>query len=808
LQNVLQDLRYGARVLLKKPGFTITAVLTLALGIGANTAIFSLVNAVLLKPLPFFEPDRLVMIWEDQTKDGFPRADIAPADYVDWKTQVDAFEDCSAMTWQGFSLHGDGEPEKVSAFAVTSNLFPMLGVAPALGRNFLPDEDKPDGSKVAILSYSLWARRYGADPEILGRDILLNGVRYTVVGVMPHDFQFLHRYIALWVPAALRQDQLADRDNHYLTVIARVKKGISVDQARAEIQTVNARIAHDFPKDAENLTAVVVPLHEQLAGSVQRPLVVLLVAVALVLLIACANIASLLLSRAAARKKEIAVRSALGASRGRILRQLLTESVTLSVVGGGAGLLFVLWSFALLKQLIPEGMLLSTSLEIDSSVLGFATVVSLVTGVVFGLGPALQASNIDLNGVLKQGGSQTGLGSGGSRLRAALVVGEVSLALVLLVGAGLLIQTVGHLRGQYSMLQPDRLLTMRTGLPEDKYQGHPSRVAFYDQVLQRVTSLPGVIAAGYTTSVPLQWKGGVNGFTIEGRPPAPGAHPSAIHRQISAGYFRAIGVGLLEGRYFDEGDGPQSMPVAIINETMARQYWPGEDAIGKRFRLGAPARAPWLTIVGVVADIRQMGMSDPVMAEMYFPYRQFSSHAWYAPRDLVIRTADDPMNIVAAVREQIRDVDPDLPVANIATMEEQLTEETGPLRLGMLMLAIFAGVALLLASLGIYGVLAYFVAQHTPEIGVRVALGATGRDVLTLVLRKGMGLALIGVLLGSAVALAIMRLMKSLLFEVSPADPVTFVVIAVVLTIVALLACYIPARRATKVDPMVALRYE
>lgn len=806
MDTLWHDIRYGLRMLAKSPGFTAVAVLTLALGIGANTAIFSLINAVLLRPLPFHEPERLVMVWEEVSAIGFPRDDVAPANYVDWKTQNWVFEDMAALDHRSFDLIGDGEPEKILAYGVTSNFFPLLGIQPALGRNFSAEEDKPGAGKVTILSFGLWQRRYGGEPGIIGRDILLNGEKYTVVGVMPRGFQFLHSYIGLWVPAALESSELADRDNHYLTVVARMKPGVTLDQAQADVLTITQRIARAYPNEAEGLGSVVVPMREQLVGNVRRPLVVLLVAVGLVLLIACANIASLLLARAATRRKEIAVRTALGANRARILRQLLTESVLLAGLGGALGLLFATWSFEFLEKLIPTGLVMTASLKIDLQVLGYALAISFLTGVVFGLAPGLQASRVDLNEALKQGGTRTSASAGGNKLRGAFVVGQVALALVLLVGAGLMIQTVFHLLHQYTVFQPEKLLTMRTGLASFKYGEHARRVAFYDQVLERVTALPGVVSAGYTTSVPLQRKGGANGFTIEGRPPEPGVFTNAIHRQVSAGYFQTMGIGLRQGRYFTEQDDQQSVPVAIINETMARQYWP-EGALGKRFRLGVP-EAPWLTIVGVVADVRQMGMDAPVKAEMYLPYRQITSHLWVAPRDLVIRAAGDPMSLVAAVREEIRAVDPDQPVSNIATMDELLGEEAGSRWLAMILVAAFAGLALVLASLGIYGVLSYVVAQQTPEIGVRLALGAQPRDILGLVLKKGMGLALLGLVVGLVSSVALTRLMSSLLFGVTATDPLTFGGVAGVLVAVALLACYIPARRATKVDPMVALRYE
>ena len=801
-----QDLRYGARMLLKHRGFTLVAVLTLALGTGANTAIFSLVNAVLLRPLPYSDPQRLVMLWEDQSAIGFPRGDAAPADFADWKAQASTFEDMAAFDYRGFNLTGGGEPEKVSAFGVTANLFPLLGVQPVAGRNFTAEEDQPGGPKAVMLSYGLWQRRYGGEMSIIGRDILLNDEKYTVAGVMPSDFQFMQDFISLWVPAALTKEQLADHDNHYLTVVGRIRPDATFQQASAEISAISERIAHDHPDEAKDLAAAVVPLREQLTGEVRRPLLFLLGAVALVLLIACTNIASLLLSKAAARRKEIAVRAALGASRLRLVRQLLTESILLATAGGTFGLLIAMWSFALLKQLVPPTMAKSVTLELDLPALAYAVGISLITGILFGLIPALQASKIEVNETLKQAGGRSA-GAGG-KLRGTFVVAEIAMALVLLIAAGLLIQTVFNLRGQYAVLQPEKLLTLRTGLIGKKYAEADRRVAFYDQVLERVRALPGVTAAGYTTSVPLQWKGGATGFTIEGQPTTPGTRPNAIHRQVSAGYFQTLGIGLKEGRYFDEHDTGNSLPVVVVNETLARQYWPDESALGKRIKLGFPANAPWLTIAGIVADVRQMGMDAPVKAEMYIPYRQIANYAWFAPRDLVIRTSGEPLALVAAVRQEIYAVDPNEPLSNIATMEELLTEETGSRRIGMILLSLYSGLALLLASLGIYGVLSYVVAQQTPEIGVRMALGAARRDILAMVVKKGMRWTATGVAIGAMAALGLNRLMASLLFGISATDPLTFAAVAGFLAAVALLACYLPARRAANVDPMVALRYE
>ncbi|MEK6281445.1 MAG: ABC transporter permease [Acidobacteriota bacterium] len=806
MNTFLQDTRYGLRGLLRQPGFTLIAVLSLALGIGANTAMFTLVNAVLLKPLEYSEADRLVVIWEANPSMDVRSDDVAVANFVDWKAQNQVFEDMAALSFRSFNITGDGEPEKVQAYGATANYFPLLGATPVLGRNFLAEEDKPGAAKVTIISYGLWQRRYGADRAILGRNILLNGQQHIVVGVMPQSFRFLHGLTGLWVPAAFSSEELLKRDGQNLTVVARLKPGVTVEQAQADISTITTRIAKDHPNEVSaGLRASVVPLREQVTGTSRRPLIMLLVAVGFVLLIACANIANLLLSRATGRGKEIAVRAAVGASRGRIVRQLLTESVMLAGLGGGLGLVVAAFSFEFLKKLIPAG-LVSSTLKIDLRVLGYALVVSLVTGIVFGLLPALQASRVDLNEALKQGGGRAGLGASGGRLRGALVVSEIALALVLLAGAGLLIQTLSHLRGQYSLLQPEKLLTVRTVL-QGKYQEPAKRWAFYDEVLARIEALPGVVSAGYTTSVPLQWPGGANGFTIDGPQPPPNIGTNALHRQVSADYFQTIGIPLREGRYLEKRDDQNSQLVLMINETMARKYWPNESAVGKRIKF-FDDDAPWITVVGVVADVRQMGMSLPVKAEMYLPFRQVTGFNFYKPRDLVIRTTGEPLDLVAAVRREVHAVDADQPVSNVATLDELLDQGTQSRRVGMLLLVAFAALAFLLAVMGIYAVLAYFVIQRRAEIGVRLALGATPRAILGLVLKKGMSLALLGVVIGLVAAALLTRLMASLLFEVSATDPTTFAITALSLISVALVACYIPARRATKVDPLVALRYE
>ena len=809
MDNLIRDVRFALRTMARKPAFTAVAIIIMALGIGANTAIFSLVRAVLLRPFPFANPDRLVLVWEDAAYVGFPKNTPAPANYVDWKARNEVFEDMAATTNRDFNLTGDGEPEKVYAYAVLGNFFPLLGVEPVLGRVLTAEDDQPKGSKVGVISYALWQSRYGGEASIVGRDILLDDEKYTVVGVMPRGFQFLDPDIRLWVPSGFSAERMASRGSHYLQVVARMKPGVTVDQANSNIKTITAQIARDNPDQASRLDANVISLSEELTGETRRPLIVLLVAVAFVLLIASANLANLLLSRALGRSKEIAVRTALGASRTRLVRQFLTESVLLSFAGGVAGVLVAVASFEFLRQLIPPGLNLFVDLRIDTMVLVFTLALSAITGIVFGLAPAVQSSRADLNEALKQGGGRTGLSAGHRRLQNMMIVGEMALAMILLVGAGLLIKTFARLRDQYSSLRPESVLSLRTTLPESRYKDSQRRFAFYEQVLERVTATPGVVAAAYTTSVPLDWKGGTNGISIEGRAAERGVDYDANHRQISPDYFKVMNIALKKGRFFNEGDNPKSLAVAIVNETMAREFWPGEDVLGKRFKPSSPdSKDPWIEIVGVVANLKQMGPEAPVKAEMYMPYQQVGDQPWYAPRDLVIRTSVEPTSLVPTVTARVHEVDAAQPVSNIRTMKEVLGKEFGQRETGTTLLAVFAALAMGLAAIGLYGVMSYFVSQRIPEFGVRMALGAQSRDILWLVLKRGMGLALAGLAIGLASSLALTRLMQSLLFEVSASDPIVFAFIALLLGVVAFAACVIPARRATKVDPMVALRYE
>jgi putative ABC transport system permease protein len=809
--DLLQDLRFGARVLAKSPGFTAVAALSLALGIGANTAIFSLVDAVLLRPLNFQDPDRLCIVWEDAREIGFPKNTPAPANYADWKSQNQTFETLAAMTWTSFSLTGDGTPEKVQANLVTSDFLPMLGVRPLYGRFFFPEEDKPGSNDVAILSYGLWKRRYGGDPALTGKDILLDDRKTTVVGIMPMGFQFLEEApaggaIDLWKPVAFTAEALNNRGSHYLTVAGRLKDGVTLAQAQSDIETITRRIAAEHPDHAKDLRANVFSMRDQIAGDVRPALLVLLAAVAMVLLIACVNVANLQLSRSASRAKEIAVRSALGASRWRLTRQILTESILLSGVGALLGLLLARLSFGFLKQLVPTSMALSAGLTLNFQVLAFTVLVSTIAGVLFGLAPARRAGRIDLNESLKAGGR--GAGFAGRGIRRMLVVSEVSVALLLLVGAGLLIRTFVHLQKLDLGFRPDNVLAVRTTLPFRKYGKLSTRSAFYTEVLERVQKLPGVASAGYSTAVPLTWKGGTNGFVVEDHP-QPMFDSDAMFRQVSGDYFRAIGTPLRRGRVFDSHDGADTLPVGIVNETMARQFWEGQDPIGTRFAIddgpGNPRR--WVTVVGIVADVSEMGIQAPRKAEMYFPYQQ-TDVQWNAPRDLVIHTTGDPMALAGAVRSEVWAVDASQPVSNIRPLEDILEGELVQQRLGTVLLAVFAGLALLLAGIGIYGVLSYGVAQRTQEIGVRMALGATRGNVLRLVIADAMVISAAGIGLGLGGALALTRLMTTLLFGVSTTDPLTFASVPAILVIVSLFASYIPAWRATRVDPITAVRYE
>jgi putative ABC transport system permease protein len=808
LEQLTHDLRFGMRMLTKRPGFTLVAIITLALGIGANTAIFSVVNTVLLQPLPYKDPDRLVMVWEDDTRHGYPRDTPAAANYIDWRDQNQVFEGMAAIADLSFNLTGIGEPERIDGNRVSANLFDLLGVEPQLGRAFSPEEDQPGGNRVVIMSHGLWQRRFGSDINIIGTPLTLNGVSFTVIGVMPLRFQFPGPQNELWIPIAFNSREAANRGRHYLRVVARTKPGVTLQQAQAEMNTIAARLQQQYPDSNTDLGATVIPLHEQLVGDIKPALLVLLGAVGFVLLIACANVANLLLARAAVRQKEIAIRVALGAGRLRLVRQFLTESLLLAALGGVVGLLLSLWGVNLLKAFIPENISQVKAITVDARVLGFTLLVSLLTGLIFGLAPATQASKFDLNETLKEGGRDSASGSRGNRIRGLLVISEVAVSLILLIGAGLLINSFLRLSNVDPGFRADNLLTMQVVLPQLKYPDHARRSAFYTDLLSRVEALPGVKSAAVTNWIPLVLQGDSVGITIEGQPaPPPGQELIVVTRVVSPHYFRTMGIQFLQGRDFDEQrDRADSPAVVVISETMARRFWPGEDPVGKRLTPGRPDNPDdWCEVVGIVKDVRQFHLDADPKPQMYFTYEQAGL---FAPRHVIVSTEVEPLSLAATVRKTVWEIDKDQPVSDISTMEDVLSESVARQRFSMLLLGIFAAVALALAAVGIYGVMSYSVAQRTREIGIRMALGAQGRDVLKLVIGQGMRLAFIGVTVGLIGAFALTRLMQSLLFGVSATDWLTFVVIAFLLAVVALLACYLPARRATKVDQMIALRYE
>src|SRR4051812_28450155 len=807
--DLSQDVRYGARMLLKNPGFTLIAVFALALGIGANSAIFSVVNTLLLRPLPYKNPSQLVVIWENATHLGFPKNTPSAANFLDWQKQNTLFEGMAAFAERSFNLTGVGEPERLDGRRVSANLFDLLGVRPLVGRNFVPDEDKP-GTKVAILNESLWKRRFGSDPGVIGRALTLNGESYTVVGVLPRSVQlpsFGNWRDQIWVPLAFTAEEAASRGNHYLEVIGRMKAGVTLEQARAEMATIMARLAQQYPEDNTRIGTVVNPLHEEIVGDMKPALLVLLGAVAFVLLIACANVANLLLARAAARHKEIALRLALGADRVRLTKQLLVESVMLSLLGGAVGLAFAYAGLQVLTRFIPPDVAHAEMISIDAKVLGFTLIIAIVTGLIFGLAPASQASHFNLNDTLKEGGRDAGAGVRGKRLRSTLVIAEVAVSFILLIGAGLLINSFMHLRSLDPGFRADHLLALNIDLSEVKYPDNARRTAFFDEVLRRVQALPGVRSVAVAGNLPFTYNGDSMPIAVEGIPdPAPDQWPDVIYRAVGSGYFSTMGIPLLRGRDFSDQDTLDSTMTVVVSEKTAKHYWPNDDPIGKRLKAGSTtSEGPWRTVIGVVADVRQNDFIAQPKMQMYFTYRQLRS---LMPNALVVRTAVDPLSLATSVRNAIWAVDKDQTVANMDSMEHIVANAVARQRFSTLLLAVFAGLALVLAAVGIYGVMSYSVAQQTREIGIRMALGAKRSDVLKMTVKQGLKLVGFGLGIGLAVAFVLTRVMATLLFGISATDPITFVSISLVLMAVALLASYIPALRATKVDPMIALRYQ
>src|SRR5262245_46810949 len=808
MQGLWQDLRYGARMLLKAPNYTLIAVLTLALGIGANTAIFSVVNGVLLKPLPYSEPEQLIRLFESsQTQPRFP---VARGNFQDYREQNATLAGMALYTRRDVELSQDDKPERLAALGVTAGFFDLLGVRPMLGREFRREDELPNNNSVVILSHALWQRRFNSDPGVVGRSVTLSGRPFTVVGVMAPGVQHVGgdyrsmphgETVDLWGPLELPPQ--AERFAHFCNAVGRLKSGGSVAQAEAEFNVIAERLSQQFPNTNQGWRIAIQPLQEEIAGRARTTLLALFGAVFFVLLIACVNVANLLLARATTREREIAVRAAVGAGRWRIVRQLLTESFLLAIVGGGAGITLAWWAIDALKTLGPEQLPRLQAVSIDGRILLFTLGVTLLTGVLFGLAPALQAGQVNLNELLKEGGR----GGGGQRrrLRDALVITEVALALALLAGAGLLIRSFWKLQQTDPGFNPEHVLTANLFLPGARYGDASKVAAFHQRLLERITALPGAQSAGLTSDLPWTGYDENQGPTIEGKTFPPNDGPSARYHYISPDYFRTIGVPLIAGRFFNADDRRDTQRVVLINRSMAERYWPGESAVGKRIAFSSqPREGDWFTVVGVVGDVKDFPHSPAAEPAFYWSTTQLPISQFI----LAVRASADPLSLVEAVRGEVRALDRDLPLADAQTLETIAATAVAGRRFTLWLVGFFALTAMVLAAIGIYSVLSYLVAQRAHEIGLRMALGAQLGDVLKLVIRQGMTLVLLGLALGIGAAFALTRLIKGLLFEVSATDPLAFALAAALLAVVALLACYIPARRATRVDPMVALRCE
>jgi putative ABC transport system permease protein len=814
MNTLFQDIRFGLRMLLKSPSVSIVATIALALGIGANTAIFSVVNAVLLRPLPFPDPESLVAVFETDAQRGLQRGSHSYPNFMDLRSQNTVFEHVSSYHGGDFIMTGRGEPARLEGAVVTADLFPLLGVQPILGRTFLPDEDKPsETGRVVVLSHALFQQRFGGDPSIINQRITLDGVSFTVIGVMPASFEFpiQNNPVELWTTiagdASGKEPITSVRGAHFLSAIARLKPGVSKDQAQAELTTIAARLEQQYPDTNTRKSLRLDSALTALVGDIRPALLILLGAVACVLLIACANVANLLLARATSRHKEMAIRSALGASRVRVIRQLLTESVLLSVVGGGVGLLLALWWSDLLVALGKEDIPRAVHVGMDWRVLGFTLGVSLLTGLIFGLAPAFHSSKTELVESLKEGARGTSEGARRNHVRNSLVVTELAIAVILLVGAGLLMQSLWRLQKVNSGLQPENVLTFNVVLPEVKYKAD-KQAQFFIDLKQRLESTPGVQSASAILPLPLSNDRFSISFEIEGRPLPPKDHPSADFFSTGVGYFKTMGIPIIKGRDFDDRDKHGSTPVIIISEAFVRQHFPNEDPIGKRIKPGISTfedeDSTMREVVGVVGDVRNRNLSTEPKPAYYLPQAQIPFNQMVG----VVKTTGDPRGLISAVTKQVAGMDQDIPLFSMKSMPEYLSSSVAAPRFSTTLLSIFAAVALVLTIVGLYGVMSYSVAQRTNEIGIRLALGAQSRDVLLMIVKQGSTLILLGLAIGLAGAFALTRLIASLLFGVTAKDPFTFVIVAVILAIVALLACYIPALRATKVDPMNALRCE
>jgi putative ABC transport system permease protein len=810
MENFWNDVKYGARMLFKNPGFTVVAILTLALGIGANTAIFTVVNGVLLRPLPFRDPSRVVLVIERNAQ--FPSiTSTSYLNYKDWRDQSSSFDSLEATLFTNLTLIGTGEPVRLTARRVTAGLLPLLGVVPAAGRIFLPEEDRAGGSPVAMISYALWQRRFGGSLDWLGKTIVLDSQPHTLIGVLPPGFQLLQS-ADVFVPFEPWAKTLPDdRDWHPgILPVARLKPGVSLVQARTEMKTITARLEKQYPDANTGVSADVVHLQDQVVVNVRSALLVLLAAVGFILLIACVNVANLLLARAASRAKEIAIRTALGASRARVVRQLLTESVIVALLGGGLGLLLANAALGPLLKLAVGSIPNPGVIRIDPYVLVFTASASLLTGILFGLVPALRTAQLDLRETLNESGRGSSGGAASRRLRAVLVVTEIALAMLLLVGAGLLLRSFERMQSTVAGFQTDHLLAVDVPLSETAYPKPERRFQFFDRLLERTRALPGVRSAGAASWLPMSGTAWLIRFNIFDRPPKD-AHEfvAAGYRAVTPNYLETLGVPLIAGRTFTEFDNEKAPAVMVINSSMAREFFPGESPLGKRIQIGSPPdpAIPWMQIVGVVGDVRQ-GLGIDPKSEMYLPYRQAEALLPMFQLSMVVRTTQDPHEEVTALRAALDEIDKNQPLVNVRTMEDTMATSVAQPRFRTWLLGLFAFLALLLSTIGIYGVMSYSVNQRIHEIGIRVTLGAQPSQVFQLVTDQGLRLALIGVAIGGVASLALTRVLRSFLYDVSAFDPVTYISVATVLVAVGLLASYLPARRATKVNPLVALRYE
>ena len=802
LTSILWDLRYSCRALLRNPGFAAVAVLALALGIGANTAIFTVVNSVLLQPLAFDHPDQLVVVRERNLKAGFPQFSLSPGNYADFRDHNHSFSGILAFNSGGFSLTGGGEPERLRGARVTIEFFDVLGRKPFLGRAFTNDEMQLGRHHVAVLGYGLWQRRFGGDASALGQTLKLDNELYTVIGVMPADFSLPGRS-EVWTPLAMNVQNWTQRGGHYLGGIGRLKPGVSLEGAQGDLNTIAARAEKQFPNSNSGWDTTLRNLQESVVGSVRPAMLTISAAVGFVLLMACVNLANLLLSRSAARQQEIGIRSSLGAGRGRLIRQLLTESLLLAAIGAALGLVMAWQGTRLLMTLDPSILPRAKEIALDGRVLAFTAAIAVFTGILFGLAPAIQMAKTDLMQALREGSRGNALGFRRNRLRSVLVMGEVALALVLLSGAGLLMRSFYRLQSMDTGFDPHGLLTFRTNLPRATYKDDAARVAFYRRALERLRALPGVSVAGAAQIFPLAGDDYILSFVQIGKPPVPvGNQPSAAYYAATPGYFGALRIPIKRGRDFTEHDDAESPAVAIISESMARQFYPGEDPLGQRIQVGNGSRPA--EIVGIVGDVRDQELERKGMPAVYEPAAQVPFGSMYYG----VRSEGDPAGLISGVRAAIRELDPELPVDAIGTVDALVANSLSQRRFSLLLMAVFAGLALVLAMVGIYGVISYSVAQATREIGIRVALGAARGDVLRMVFGYGGLLLAVGLGIGIAAAMAAGRLLQSQLFEVRPADPATFVAVAAVLLITGLVACAVPAVRAMRVDPLVALRNE